>query len=153
MKRSLNEPADEIESANRKCIRTQVDKNINHDGTPAIQSEQLNKLVSGMEESTIGPKQRCGSRMEALPAELRTLIYQFALTEDGEIAITRHLKQPPLLRTCRQVRNEALQLWYTSNTFYIDVSDCDDTELYAFEQHLRNIDVDVWLPQATHVKI
>ena len=89
--------------------------------------------------------------MEALPAELRTLIYQYGLTEDDEIAITRHLKQPPLLRTCCLVRNEALQLWYTSNTFIIYIPDCDDTGLHAFERHLSSIDA--WLPQAVEVMV
>ncbi|KAK3723183.1 hypothetical protein LTR37_001906 [Vermiconidia calcicola] len=151
MKRSFNEHSDPTESANRKRIRTQADKDINLDGTPAIHSKQLNELVLGMKESTIGAKQRVKSCMEALPAELRTLIYQYGLTEDDEIAITRHLKQPPLLRTCCLVRNEALQLWYTSNTFIIYIPDCDDTGLHAFERHLSSIDA--WLPQAVEVMV
>ncbi|KAK5121096.1 hypothetical protein LTR85_005580 [Meristemomyces frigidus] len=82
-----------------------------------------------------GPDQEASALLR-LPAEIRNAIYGYALAED-EIAVTAGLQQPPLLHICRQVRVEALGLWYTSNDFVIPIEDCDATLLVAFVGHLR----------------
>lgn len=51
------------------------------------------------------------------------------------IPITKELKQPPLLQACRQVRKATLHLWYQSQSFNIDISECDASLLTAFVKH------------------
>lgn len=46
------------------------------------------------------------SPLMRLSAELRNQIYEYALTDDEEIEITADLKQPALLLTCREIRND-----------------------------------------------
>lgn len=57
-----------------------------------------------------------------LPAELRNKIYEYALVEQWCIEIDRqnHL-QPGLLRTCHQIRAEAIEMFYSENQFQLRV--------------------------------
>jgi hypothetical protein len=64
------------------------------------------------------------SPLLTLAPELRARIWQYALIEDEPILINEwkhgsfvRVKQPPLLRTSRQIRNEAIGIWFTDNTF------------------------------------
>ena len=64
------------------------------------------------------------SRLLKLLAELRNRIYQQALVVHHDIAIGQQLygrlqlvEEPSLLITCRQVRHEALPIFYADNTF------------------------------------
>jgi hypothetical protein len=43
--------------------------------------------------------------LKKLSPELRNMIYSLALHEEEEVDITTE-RTPPLLRTCRQIRNE-----------------------------------------------
>lgn len=57
-----------------------------------------------------------------LPPELRNLIYEMVLLRSTPIRIRTWRRdfvgrQAPLLKTCRQIRNEALPIFYQSNTF------------------------------------
>lgn len=56
-----------------------------------------------------------------LAAELRNYIWRLALTTDGQVKIdkTTFLQHKALLDTCRQIRNEALQIFYAENEFLI----------------------------------
>lgn len=67
-----------------------------------------------------------------LPADLRNIIYEFALVEADFILITPDLKQPALLATCRQVRAEARLMWFWRNTFVYIAQDCNIRPLFAF---------------------
>lgn len=79
-----------------------------------------------------------------LSAELRITIYKYALLEPRAIhlqsglseafASTSNLKaklkrcqasveQPALVRTCPQIRNEALQIFYSGNDFVVNLKD------------------------------
>lgn len=53
-----------------------------------------------------------------LPAEIRNLIYRQALHKDGVI---KALKQPPLLCTNKQIRDEALPMYYADNKFFVSI--------------------------------
>ncbi|EME42155.1 hypothetical protein DOTSEDRAFT_54593 [Dothistroma septosporum NZE10] len=66
-----------------------------------------------------------GSRLLTLPAELRTIIYQIALTADRNyIAITpTDHQRPPLLLINRQIRQEAAHLYFSENAFGFPVID------------------------------
>lgn len=63
------------------------------------------------------------SLLSKLPAELRIQIFELALTSPtaygvgDQRPINRQAVQPPLTRTCRQIRKEALPVFYECNTF------------------------------------
>jgi hypothetical protein len=78
----------------------------------------------------------------ALPAELRISIFEYALKEDNRIPISDHVNQPPLLSISRQVRREALPLWYQVNSFIMTVRDCDATLLRQFSRHCIALDLE-----------
>ncbi|KAK5678505.1 hypothetical protein LTS10_008949 [Elasticomyces elasticus] len=76
-----------------------------------------------------------------LPPELREIIYAHALQEDGEIAVTKSLKQPGLLRTCTQLRRETKGMWYHLNKFSVDIGRLDAILVHAWSRHLYFINV------------
>lgn len=65
------------------------------------------------------------SPLLSLAPELRNEIYKYTFYKKGMyhliISITGNEPQPPLMRTCRQLRNEALPLWYTNKDFRVTV--------------------------------
>ncbi|KAK5692976.1 hypothetical protein LTR97_010452 [Elasticomyces elasticus] len=61
-----------------------------------------------------------GSLLLELAPELRNAIFVEVLVEVGEIWISSS-NVPPLLQTCRQIRADALQLYYASNVFRVDL--------------------------------
>lgn len=54
-----------------------------------------------------------------LPAEIRNKIYRYLLVEDPSTGRIRSLAQPPLTRTNKQVRSEALPIYYGENKFLL----------------------------------
>lgn len=61
----------------------------------------------------------------SLPAEIRNEIYSLALIEDEPVKVRTvepYLLEPGLLAANKQVRSEALGLWYGENDFEIDGS-------------------------------
>jgi len=58
-----------------------------------------------------------------LPAELRNSIYAFALILDHAVYATdgdgHEQESPALLRTCKQIRTEAMGLFYSVNNMFI----------------------------------
>lgn len=61
------------------------------------------------------------SPFSRLPQELRNEIYHLALIEEDTVQINTELhrvwKAPPLLHTCRQIRTEALPIYFGNNAF------------------------------------
>lgn len=57
-----------------------------------------------------------------LPAELRNIIYKLVLVATPTTTVTSRT-QPPLTKVCKQVRNEALSIYYAYNQFLVTVSD------------------------------
>ncbi|KAH9842125.1 hypothetical protein Tdes44962_MAKER07677 [Teratosphaeria destructans] len=76
-----------------------------------------------------------------LPAELREAIFEYAVAEDNDIAIYEDLGPPEWLMAAKQVRHEALHLWYTVNKFEIVVSDLDGSVTCAWARHINNLDL------------
>ena len=77
-------------------------------------------------------------RLLDLPAELRNRIYHYALVlASGRMRISPAFRPPPLLLTSKQVREEALGIWYMNNTFLIIIQDCDCAPFRAFDRNLR----------------
>lgn len=71
-----------------------------------------------------------------LPAELRNRIYRDCLVEERPIKLferssepRRHGVAPALLRTCSQIRSEAIEIYYLENRFEAVVEDCDVGEI------------------------
>lgn len=63
-------------------------------------------------------------RLLSLPSELRNRIYEEALWSNGKVHITADDKPPGLLSTCLQIRKEASELYYKTNTFYLNTERC-----------------------------
>lgn len=78
-------------------------------------------------------------RLLDLPAELRIMIYNFALIQDDWIPLTPDLKPPGLLATCHQIREESMQIWYIQNDFWPHVINCDISLVLAFENHVTRV--------------
>ena len=55
------------------------------------------------------------SRLGKLPAELRNVIYDFTLHNPSGVEIW---EEPGILRTCKQIRSEAEQMFYAVNDFF-----------------------------------
>lgn len=73
-----------------------------------------------------------------LPAEIRNMIYRYAIVDDKSlIEITKHLKQPPLLSVNRLIRSETLVMWYCENVFDIRILDCDAMLLQAWNKNVN----------------
>ncbi|KAF2170181.1 hypothetical protein M409DRAFT_19784 [Zasmidium cellare ATCC 36951] len=75
-----------------------------------------------------------------LPPELRNDIYERALIQPTTITVTHSLKDPKLLRTCRQIRFEARKIFYLRNSFRVVVHNCDARLLAAFERHIAQFE-------------
>lgn len=61
-----------------------------------------------------------------LPPELRNRIYRFALIEPNTVHVHRagwSFHQPALLKSCRQIRHEALGLFYLENKICTEIRD------------------------------
>lgn len=70
--------------------------------------------------------QLCNAKMAGnppllkLPPELRNRIYRYAIVQDEpiDVAETTKKKEPALLATCKEIREQALKMFYHENTFY-----------------------------------
>ena len=63
-----------------------------------------------------------GGLIFTLPAEIRNVIYELALTEEDKVVrVDTSYKQAPLTRTCHAIRNEALSVFYQANDFFIPI--------------------------------
>lgn len=74
------------------------------------------------------------SALLSLPAELRNCVYRYVLVAGSRLIVDtpEAVRQPALLRTCSQIRKEALNLYYADNSFEIVMHDCDSDILHAF---------------------
>lgn len=68
------------------------------------------------------------SALLSLPPEMRNRIYRFALLHENDI-LTQTGSKPPadpaILRTCRQLRNEASGIYYQENDIVFEVESYD----------------------------
>ena len=73
-----------------------------------------------------------------LPAELRNRIYRFTLCNAAPIQFPRNgLEQPALVRTCKQIRSEAVAMYYIDNVFAMPAVRFDHSTAFAFEKQAR----------------
>ncbi|KAK4500664.1 hypothetical protein PRZ48_008853 [Zasmidium cellare] len=67
------------------------------------------------------------------PAEIRNRIYEHALIEDDAIDVNpTGLPQPALLCTSRQIRTEAIGIYYNSNKFRVLIQSWDGAKFTKF---------------------
>ena len=79
------------------------------------------------------------STLLGLPGELRNHIYTYVLVDEDRIIIDRsRFVQPGLLRSCRQIREEARSIYYLNNAFGTSVRDLDPYNLIAFKRQAGN---------------
>lgn len=84
-----------------------------------------------------------------LPAELRNMVYEFVLTSPSAL---QRPAQPALTMACRQVRDEALPLFYSSNVFSFDLRYQYPTSPMAFRaQGLQWLD-SITQKNSTHIQ-
>jgi hypothetical protein len=96
-------------------------------------ASQMNASASALVSSTPQDPQPA-SPLFSLPAELRILIYEYAMIQSWSTSLRHSLtpmlclsrnrfiaasKQTVLARTCRQLRNEVLPIFYGQNAFEI----------------------------------
>lgn len=107
---------------------------------------------------------RC--RLLELPAELRDLIYDFALTSPKPL-VTFHLDayqkdsythatQPPLTRVSRQLRYETLPIYYSSNAFVLHTegAKAEDAQhwLQCIEPHIPKLwRIELWVRYVMYI--
>jgi len=74
----------------------------------------------------------------SIPSELRNRIYGYALLEPKGITISpgNTQQQPAILRTCRQIRREAIGIYYSDNNFRVTVCWHDGCKLLPLRRLL-----------------
>ncbi|SMR65174.1 unnamed protein product [Zymoseptoria tritici ST99CH_3D1] len=75
-----------------------------------------------------------GSRLLDLPPELRNSIFRIVVeSANTYISVTSQgYYRPPLLQTCKAIRQDALKLFYCTNVFSVQVVDFDYTPIHKF---------------------
>ena len=73
-----------------------------------------------------------------IPGELRNKIYRLALTTANKINVDKgQFAEPGLLPACRQVRTEAVKIYYLENEWQIQYRNWDHSIAEAFFKHVR----------------
>ncbi|KAK3724432.1 hypothetical protein LTR37_001056 [Vermiconidia calcicola] len=79
------------------------------------------------------------SKFLALPGELRNTIYRYALLSDpGVLVMRQQFSEPALLATCRQVRDEAVSVYF-ENKFQLECTDWNPDVLIAFNSRVGRL--------------
>lgn len=94
--------------------------------------------------SSVATPANSSCRLLSLPGELRNRIYSFALvgTKNIEIDAARwSTHQPALLKTCKQIRSEALPLLYVNNKISTNIHDWNPILKKRFAQLMNTHDV------------
>jgi hypothetical protein len=74
-----------------------------------------------------------------LPAELRNLIYEYAVTEPRRVCVDDGVPEPPLALFCKQIRHESLPLFYTNNDFCVHNYDYNSAVYKKATQKSRDL--------------
>ncbi|KAK4626902.1 hypothetical protein CLAFUW4_05047 [Fulvia fulva] len=93
--------------------------------------------------TTTPPPKKTSPRLLTLPAEIRNRIYEYALIEHPNILITPAIREPPLLSANRQIRTEALGIYYSNlNIFILPIHSSDATLYLRWHTHLQSLGFD-----------
>ena len=77
------------------------------------------------------------SLLNRLPAEVRNSIYRYALTNVSHGFRDLGEGEPPLLRTCKQIRQESRLMYFACNGFTLTV---DEEHAQATTDRIKNFD-------------
>lgn len=80
--------------------------------TPVLNLGQVNESTNSPEDDS-----SCFPRFTSLPPELRAMVYKHYFDDLGTIPPEEQDNQPPLTRASPQLRQEALPVYYSHNTF------------------------------------
>lgn len=100
-----------------------------------LEPESKTSMTEAAPSNDQEPNQ-AGIRFLNFPAEIRNHIYNEALINDGPIKLKQwppYISEPALLSACKQVRREALAIFYECNTF----SSGDEIAVKAMFMQLR----------------
>ena len=75
-----------------------------------------------------------------LPAEIRDIIWELVVVEPSPIDVDPAMKPPGLLAVNRQIRNEAIDAYYSSNRFMLTVVDLDAEPIIPFLEVFKRYD-------------
>lgn len=104
--------------AKRKC-----------DESPDSHLEGIKRLcLSNCNSDTISPPSppKAEPHLLGIPGELRNQIYRLILVQDDPIKLTpTDHEQPALLRTCKQIRDEATSIFIEENQFSHEIISCE----------------------------
>ncbi|MCJ1466493.1 hypothetical protein MMC07_005112 [Pseudocyphellaria aurata] len=128
--RGLNNPILASTEAPNDQPMSDVDSGNDPSENPSAANEELAPSSSAM--NTISTNTiSMNSRIEllSLPPEVRVLVYRHLLVQDHPISTNWQystnspfpLPSPPILNTCELIRQEAFQVMYAENTFFIGV--------------------------------
>jgi hypothetical protein len=76
-----------------------------------------------------------------LPAELKIVIYEFALIEDDVVEIDNGVQEPPLLCVCQEIRKAARKIWYADKNFRYTAVDLDLTLYHIWTEKLKALGI------------
>lgn len=146
----LSEP--EIQSKRRRLrLSTQIAK-VDRSRTASVDSAMSANVSGGaVEEEENGTIQQ--SRLLRLPAELRNMIWKFAITADRPLCIIgASPTQPALTRTCRQIRNESIRFFYRENSFSCTIMNYDPTDFKEYRKRADKYGLSTVLLTHQHAK-
>lgn len=95
-------------------------------------------------ESRLMPKPD-GSYLLRLPGELRNMINELVVVENGPIELDR--QPPPISQTCSFIRKESLGIYYGKNRFRFTLQDFERGKLMSFfdsSKHSNLVRLDIW---------
>jgi hypothetical protein len=71
-----------------------------------------------------------------LPAEIRNEIWLLSVISPDQLVISNeNPKQPPITRTCRQIRTESIRYFYNKNSFTCTISNYDPSNFKLYRKH------------------
>lgn len=106
-----------------------------------VLSKHLLQLITSIITTT---KMTDSPSLLSLPAEIRLQIWQYATAPPKQLLLSQHSRantwiSPPLSRTCSQIRNETLDLHFSSHEFIYDLRSPLDNGLKSLDKALKSL--------------
>jgi hypothetical protein len=99
-----------------------------------LEHHRSTSVVSDLSANASGATEE-KSPLLALPAEIRNEIWKWSMRMDHPLSIVGDTpKQPPLTKTCRQIRAESIRFFYKENSFSCTIFDYDPADFKRYRQ-------------------